>query len=79
LNTGIATFYVRVELQKADATATVTVALYAEPGQTTLLGQETVMLDIMAVPLHISLPLLLVLLCIGVGCIRRQHGASGRN
>ena len=66
LNTGIANFNVLVDGGETGETATFTIALYAEPEQTTLLGQETVMLEIVQMPLRIATVLGLLLLCIGI-------------
>lgn len=65
LSTGIADFSILVAPDKSGESTTLTVALYAEPGQLTLLGEETVTLEITQMPLHITTWLLLFFLCIG--------------
>ncbi|MFP4500200.1 MAG: hypothetical protein ACLFTT_04295 [Candidatus Hydrogenedentota bacterium] len=77
LTSGVANFSVRVLDAKDLESAMLYLALYADPAQTELLGEETFMFDVTPMPLGVTVPVMLVVLLIGAAGIRRRFHVKG--
>jgi hypothetical protein len=78
LNSGVASFSIRVFTEKGCDSALLTISLYADPEETELLGSETFLFDVVILPLRIALPAMLTLLAAGLYVLRQRKPAPGR-
>ncbi len=73
---GVATFLVRAETRKSSDSALVTVALYADPEETVLLGEATHIFEVVQMPLCISGALAATLGLAGILGLRRRRRSA---